>query len=74
LSPKDPIIPKEVNDADKWRKVEGIIEIQLKYARKAFWVNLTVRYKTAAAAIDASTEARDAEIAAAVDARVEAAL
>jgi hypothetical protein len=73
-SPKDPTIPKEVNDADEWREVEGIIETQSKYARKAFRVDLTVRYKTAAAAVDASTEARDAEIAAAVDARVEAAL
>jgi hypothetical protein len=26
-SPKDPTIPKEVNDADEWREVEGIIEI-----------------------------------------------
>ena len=25
-SQRDPIIPKEVNDVDKWREVEGIIE------------------------------------------------
>lgn len=72
-SPKDPTIPKEVNDADEWRKVEGIIETQSKYVRKAFQVNLTVKYKTAAAPVDASTEAKNTEIAAAVQAALQAA-
>ena len=34
--------------------VEGIIKAQLKYIRKAWRVNLTVKYKAAAAPIDAS--------------------
>ena len=70
MNPKDPIIRKEVNNLNKWRKVEGIIDTQLKYARKAFWVDLTVKYKTTAAPINASTEAKDAELAVAVDAAV----
>ena len=57
---KDPIIPKEVNDADKWRKMEGIIETQLKYIRKAFWVDLIVKYKTAAAPVNLFTKAKNA--------------
>ena len=57
MSPKDPTIPKEVNDADEWHKVEGIIETQSKYVRKAFWVDLIIKYKTAAAPIDASADA-----------------
>jgi len=73
-SPKDPTIPKEVNDADEWREVEGIIETESKYARKAFRVNLIVKYKTAAAPVNASTEARGAEFTAAVDAAVDARL
>ena len=72
LSLRDPIIPKEVNNVDEWREVEGIIETQSKYARKAFRVDLIVKYKTAAEAINASTKARDAEIAAAVNAVVNA--
>jgi hypothetical protein len=71
LNLKDPIIRKKVNDLDKWRKVEGIIDTQSKYMRKAFWVNLTVKYKTTAVPVDASTEARDAELATAVDIAVE---
>ena len=70
MSPKDPTIPKEVNDADKWREVEGIIDTQSKYARKAFWVNLIVKYKTAAAPVNASTKAKGAEFTAAVNAAI----
>ena len=69
-----------MNDADKWREVEGIIKAQLKYVRRAWRVNLTVKYKAAAAPIDASavpinaftapidmfTDARKAEITAVV--------
>jgi hypothetical protein len=44
-----------VNDADEWRKIEGIIEAQSKYVRKAWRVDLIVKYKAAAAPIDAST-------------------
>ena len=72
MSLKDPIIPKEVNNADKWREVKGIIKIQLKYARKAFWVNFIVKYKTAAVPLNVSTKARDTEIAVAVNAAINA--
>ena len=67
MSLKDPIIPKEVNNIDKWRKVEGIIDTQLKYVRKAFWVNLIVKYKTATIPVNASTKARGAKFTAAVN-------
>ena len=69
-----------MNNADEWREVEGIIEAQLKYVRRAWRVDLTVKYKAAAAPIDASavpidvstvpidasTDARKAEITAVV--------
>jgi len=42
--------------------------------RKAFWVNLIVKYKTAAAPVNAFTEARGAEFTAAVDVAVNARL
>jgi hypothetical protein len=61
LSLKDPTILKEVNDVDKWRKVKGIIEAQLKYVRRVWRVNLIVKYKAATAPIDASTNAKDAD-------------
>jgi len=47
LNLKDPIIPKELNDVDEWREVEGIIEAQLKYVRRAWRVNPTVKYRAA---------------------------
>ena len=71
--PKDPLIPKEVNNADEWREVEGIIETVSKYGRKAWRVYLTVKYKAAAAPADASANTRSAEIAVAVQAALQAA-
>ena len=71
--PKDPLIPKEVNNADEWREVEEIIEAQSKYGRKAWRVYLTVKYKAAAAPADASANTRSAEIAVAVQAALQAA-
>jgi hypothetical protein len=38
--------------------------------RKAFWVNLIVKYKTTAAPIDVSTKARNAKLTAAVNAAI----
>ena len=61
-----------MNDADEWRKVEGIIEAQSKYVRRAWRVDLTVKYKAAAAPIDASAvliNASTAPIDASTDAR-----
>jgi hypothetical protein len=52
--------------------VEGIIETQSKYARKAFHVDLLVKYKATSISVDTSTEARNAEIAAAVQAALQA--
>ena len=67
LNLKGPIIPKEVNKIDKQRKVEGIIEVQLKYMRRIQRVNLIVKYKAATAPINASTNARDANFTAAIN-------
>ena len=52
--------------------MEGIIETQSKYARKAFRVDLSVKYKATSISVDTSTEARNAEIAAAVQAALQA--
>ena len=67
LNQKDPIIPKEVNNIDKWREVEGIIEAQLKYIRRAQRVNLTVKYKAATIPVNASTNTRDTDFTAAIN-------
>ena len=53
LSLKDFIIFKEGNNIDEQYKIKGIIEVQLKYIRKAWRVNLTVKYKAAAVPINA---------------------
>jgi len=68
LNPKDPIIPKELNNVDEWREVEGIIEAQLKYVRRAWRVNPTVKYRAATTPVDASANARDANFTAAINA------
>ena len=68
LNQKDPIIPKEVNNIDKQHKVEGIIEAQLKYIRRAQRVDFIVKYKAVTAPINASANARDANFTAAINA------
>jgi len=55
-----------VNNVDKWCEVEGIIEAQSKYVRKAWRVDLIVKYKAATAPVDAFADTKNAEIAAAV--------
>jgi len=57
-----------VNDADEWREVEGIIQAQSKYVRKAWRVNLTVKYKATTAPVDASADIKNTKITIAVQA------
>ena len=68
LSLKDPTILKEVNNADEWHKVEGIIEAQLKYMRRVWRVDFTVKYKAVTAPVDMSANIRDTDFTAAINA------
>ena len=67
LNLKDSIIPKEVNNVDKQREVEGIIKAQLKYVRRVQRVNLIVKYKATTAPINVFTNARDANFTTAIN-------
>ena len=68
LNLKNPTILKKINNTDKQHKVEGIIEAQLKYIKRAQRVNLIVKYKAATAPVNTSTNARNTDFTVAINA------